>query len=524
MGMDKEALLECADVIRERFLPHDEENRQLMKKGLSLYRQGLVYNVVQNGDLVEGKVQDFTKVYDVTLDLDMIELSLCDCYQYGFCVHQLALFLSAYSSVEPVGDFLDSWKNGNQAAPVEIIQSPTPSEQSLTDWHAFFEERYQAFKRQRGVSDVYFASHLYHRYFGLLKSDAPKERELRRFYVIHAAITAFKKMAAEAPEYTSRTYFDLNSYVKTYMHQLIDVIDEELEPLKNTILPFAMDSLLEETLDMVRSVLLQHDSFSPERILLYEVFWSSANFPQKTLRDKEKEKLRELSGLGQIALSYHYFSEKEDEAALKLLTKQTPIPLEICFASMNRLVSKSEWERFAIWHHSIKDHVKQQIENLNNYQSRRDLVRRYLQLVEVYAYQTQKRDEYLTTIQSLLPYSFSEYSDYLFEVLDFKKWVELQLLLDPDLADYGSKMLKVVESHDRASLLPLYHHAVKKALDERNRKSYKLAVRYLKKLRTHYKKLKREPQFQVFLTRLVAENKRLRAFLEELRKGKLIDA
>lgn len=71
--------------------------------------------------------------------------------------------------------------------------------------------------------------------------------------------------------------------------------------------------------------------------------------------------------------------------------------------------------------------------------------------------------------------------------------------------------------------LPLYHLAAVEAIEERNRKSYRRAVRYLKKLRTLYKRLKRTDEWDAFIIHIANLHSRLRALQEELRKGKLID-
>lgn len=46
----------------------------------------------------------------------------------------------------------------------------------------------------------------------------------------------------------------------------------------------------------------------------------------------------------------------------------------------------------------------------------------------------------------------------------------------------------------------------------------------MKKLRTLYNKLKRQDDWQLFLELLLEKTKRLRAFQEECKRGKLIDA
>ncbi|MNP16840.1 hypothetical protein D3C76_1092490 [compost metagenome] len=71
-------------------------------------------------------------------------------------------------------------------------------------------------------------------------------------------------------------------------------------------------------------------------------------------------------------------------------------------------------------------------------------------------------------------------------------------------------------------VLPLYHQDVERYILEKNRQSYKQAVRLLKKLAGFYKKLKEQDRWQAYLEQLAARFSRLRAFQEELRKGKLI--
>src|SRR5690606_33435607 len=82
--------------------------------------------------------------------------------------------------------------------------------------------------------------------------------------------------------------------------------------------------------------------------------------------------------------------------------------------------------------------------------------------------------------------------------------------------------LEMVAKQDPVAIKPLYHAAVMEQIDLRNRDSYKKAVRYLKKLRTVYRKEKNLDQWEFYFATLLKKTKRLRAFQEECRKGKLI--
>jgi uncharacterized Zn finger protein len=82
--------------------------------------------------------------------------------------------------------------------------------------------------------------------------------------------------------------------------------------------------------------------------------------------------------------------------------------------------------------------------------------------------------------------------------------------------------LRAIEEYDPGLLLPLYHQAAERAVLEKNRASYKTAVRLLKKLYSYYKLLKKEDRWERYINRLADKFSRLRAFQEELKKGKWI--
>jgi uncharacterized Zn finger protein len=80
--------------------------------------------------------------------------------------------------------------------------------------------------------------------------------------------------------------------------------------------------------------------------------------------------------------------------------------------------------------------------------------------------------------------------------------------------------MKQVEAAEPALLLPIYHQAVEKSIQEKNRTSYTNAVRYLKRLQALYQKLGQPERWSLYMQRLVHKYARLRAFQEELKKGK----
>jgi hypothetical protein len=79
-----------------------------------------------------------------------------------------------------------------------------------------------------------------------------------------------------------------------------------------------------------------------------------------------------------------------------------------------------------------------------------------------------------------------------------------------------------VEKEDLHLLLPLYTQAAERYILQKNRSSYRMAVKMISRLQTIYKKLKKLDQWQAYYRHIVNQYSRFRAFQEELAKGKWI--
>jgi uncharacterized Zn finger protein len=123
-----------------------------------------------------------------------------------------------------------------------------------------------------------------------------------------------------------------------------------------------------------------------------------------------------------------------------------------------------------------------------------------------------------------LPFSYAQYNEYLMQKHKHKTWVELQHFTGRDLESVDKWKLETIAKADPQLVMPLYHEAIENLLQSRTRDSYKKSVKFLKKLRTLYKRQKKLPNWDLYMNDLLLKTKRLRAFHEECRRGKLIDA
>ncbi len=118
----------------------------------------------------------------------------------------------------------------------------------------------------------------------------------------------------------------------------------------------------------------------------------------------------------------------------------------------------------------------------------------------------------------LLPRSYYYYTEYLMKTERFRQWVDLQLSHQISPASLYTEQLKAVEKADPTLLLPLYHQAVEKAVAEKNRASYKIAVRYLKKLFTIYKRHKQSDRWENYIIGLPKNIRALALFKKNCRE------
>lgn len=127
--------------------------------------------------------------------------------------------------------------------------------------------------------------------------------------------------------------------------------------------------------------------------------------------------------------------------------------------------------------------------------------------------------DYMT---QLLPHSYTELSDHWLDQKRYDEWADLQLLVGSRPEDIGVSALREITKLAPRALMPLYHQSVEAWIQTRNRQGYRMAVKQLKKLERLYKADKDGDRWDQYIGGLVRKHQRLRAFQEELWKGKIV--
>ncbi|QGG48926.1 hypothetical protein [Heliorestis convoluta] len=488
------------------------------EEGWRLYQEGYVVNLLGQGNKVIAQVKGLTGgIHITTVYLNRPYENHCTCSLYADCCEHEAAALHALAERRASRG---SAKGENKGTKPRDITSKSP----VTSWELLYQLYYEDTYGLSAESYVRTLIHSGYQNFGKKVEKHSKDWPVKRQTLFQLAailffMKAWEKVVSDDPR--------LKMY--GYLQDLPALFLERASKLEKST--WADEEEGEEVfLDSLRSLTLEfgNEGYYPW-LDLYRLFL--AHF----LRDTEQEEREREQILEQVEKSkgqqYHrlnalvaHFSIvwREDEEAQEVL-EQSKIQnlswfMETLQIYIHGFVKGKQWERLLAWLRWLEKTVA-----CNNRQSveQSPMVQEYYELWLRVAKEMEVEEEMMALLRSGMPRSASIYERVLREKKEHRRWMELRLVH----SFYSSESLyyiKVLEREDPAILLPYYHQKVIHIIAQKNRPAYKEATRMLKKMRTLYRKLKKMDRWEVYFAQLLQTHFRLRAFQEELRKGKLI--
>ncbi|MED0969774.1 hypothetical protein [Bacillus paramycoides] len=531
-SITKDEIMMIANEFVQGLDPQQVADQEHVATARHLYRSGVVYNVDFDGYTLSGTVDAEGSVYSVHIPIRNVAESYCDCFAPTQCEHMLAVLLSAASSFGQVGDVLTLFKNNTKPSlpPIrtarQVLQSSAFEETDYKSWQSYFENEYESFKKEQKrltYKQMYFLMSLFTDFYTKLERKAPRIIAIHELFKLHAALYCFQKLLEEIQEFEVNKLYSYHQPVNV-VRLFVDKVESIVRDLKTEALPAESELILQETARLVHEVFFSTDSYTQERFFIYRHIWGELLRTEEQLLEEEKRIDAKINPLSKTLASSHLlFLNNEDLLAMELLEKQPASVVSLYFYWLEELLSAMQWDRAKNWLSFTYKQVKQTILEQENTVFIQDIVRLFVMMYETYATHTNEQAGLEMILQELLPYSFANYEQYVLAKKQYRTWAELHLLYGFEAIELLKEPLKDIEKEAPEAALPLYHLAATEAIEERNRKSYRRAVRYLKKLRMLYKRLKRTDEWDAFIIHIANLHSRLRALQEELRRGKLID-
>ncbi|AXN38799.1 hypothetical protein [Peribacillus butanolivorans] len=521
----------------------NSDDSDVVNQGLQLYRQGLVDLKDEAVDTITAEVQDVTR-YKARLNLLFPQDGSCTCDSRFICRHQMAVFFSAYSEYASVSDWLSEWNAPKNTTPAQALQQVKRAsellkqveeksiilDKSYPSWKQFVNVTFTEQVEPHLGAPTYVIENHIQTYFKRLSSKAPMEREWKLLYHFVTQFCTMQLTLRMIQLHKSQTQTIRVFYALAV--DLAEELHETVQPLSRQARPFAFDPFVFSIKEDVAKLLNGGEGLEYEKIDLYREIWSFL-FTTSSWRKEELERVkRELPEqyLGttertsySLAAIHLSLLENQDHQAIELLHELKKEACPYIFYWLTLLSESDNRSRAIPFIEFIIAHVQEFLEDLSDYYQRVDFVRTFTTLISSCCYKLKRTDLLEKFYRATLPHSYWNYANFLFEQGQYKKWVEMHIYSDISIDLISSESIKEVVSKEPELILPLYYHAVQEKVSLKNRPAYKQAVRYLKKMRTIYKKSKKEDVFERYILYVADSTKRLRAFQEELKRGKLID-
>lgn len=532
----QELLLAAGNELKSILRSEREEDVKLVQKGQLLYRQGLVSKVKLEDDLITAVVQDVTPV-QIELNLNFMQISNCSCPADDLCRHQLAAFFHVYAQAASVIEWVETWRQplqerkslqnwGVQKAK-DLLKINGALKPDYDRWVHNFREGFNQIVRGKKNLKPYLISDLFQLYVRKIKASSPVEQEWRQLYQLIASFHSFQMLL----ELSSESDFEedeISRYFRELFYEIMDDAEESINKLNVHALPFAFDAFIEKLKNDSWALISKDYILDFEPTHLYVILWTKL-FKKKAWHEQALIEITQAFPKSRtlpvmIASIHQNFMVKNDDEALRLLHILEDDATPFMLFWLERLTEGKEWKRMAPYVDAFSSMVKPYIHTLYDHYAKMDFTRISIKTVGAYATEAKKLDVYERVLIQTLPYSYRSYDEFLFGLGWFEKWSDLQAFIGYDINSISTERIRILQKEHPEILLPLYHQSIQQHIDMKNRGNYREAVRQLKKLRTLYKKLKRQDDFEGFMEILLERTKRLRAFQQECERGKLTHA
>ncbi|MDQ0269221.1 SWIM zinc finger family protein [Cytobacillus purgationiresistens] len=535
-----EGLEDVSAKLLEDLDPNVDETNRLVQKGWILFRQGLVSQVKFNDTTIHAVVQDVTPA-KVSLNFDFFTFSKCSCPTETLCRHQLAVFFHLLAKKNSVSKWMEEWrrplkekkdaKEWGLMRAKDLIKDKAQMEPDYDRWIESFSQSFKQLMQQQQKSNPkpYVIPELFSIYLKRINASSPMEKEWKLLYQLTCYTHSFQMLEELALE-LGHSKGDIYRY---YLHLFQNLLDDSIavmEKLAVHSLPFAFDTFIARMKDRSIQQLTGDFILEYERIELYRSMWTHF-FKHKEWREEEIQKLGELAVKDTeqplpilIGKSHLHILLREDHLALELLANLDGKIAPYFTFWVRHFTTNKEWQRAEPYIEMLIQKTRSYLKAEKDDYHCMDFTGHIIKSISSFCTNRNRMDLYEKALNETLPYSFNDYEQFLFDIRAFEKWADLQALIGLGITEIPKDRIKAIETHEPDLLLPLYHYSIQKDINMKNRDHYRQAVRKMKKLRTIYKKIKQTEQWEQFLEELLEKTKRLRAFQEECKRGKLIHA
>lgn len=491
--------------IYETLHPSHSEDEELVRRAAFIVRNGAikVTNYDPYNHRIDGVVQDVVPVQVRLLITE--EASFCSCPADEFCRHRLAVIFSLYHQKSSLSDWLQQWRLKKTEQLSLLANERTPE-----SWKTVVEATFHAVSADANWKERYRIDYSIQNIQQRIKKFTPFEREWQPLYRLFTSTVLLRILLTQIEE-------NELLHLRTTIQSEIENIQHEMQSLANKPRLFAADPFYDSLAKQIREIAQHSNGLIALRFQLVRLFWEHL-FTEKKMRENEMaffESIRNDSSL-YLALFYVLLQKKD---SLETLVKDINSSQLVEWIYVAKLAeSLNDQDSLQILLTAIRPFIHEFVNSSFSPWNRSQIISQLYGLYKQIEMPDDQREELFWQFGS---FGLRAYSDFLIDQQRYDDWVALHHRFSSTLDYAESCGMKTVIQESPESTLPLYHVLAIKEVRERNRHSYKQAVRIWKKMKAAAKKSGKVDYWNSYVQEIQSKYKRLRALQEEIQKGNL---
>ncbi|MCM3636506.1 hypothetical protein M3152_02150 [Sporosarcina luteola] len=506
---------ECMNMIKHSFRPDVQGEAHVIRKAVSLVRKGVLHNFrfSQDATAIEVLIADETEEF-VTLSLSMTEAS-CTCDEDDWCAHKIAVVFHLYSQLHSLTEWLHDWQRRETEQMALTVSERTPEA-----WNDVL-YRLAAPLREIGPSDnpnvfIHESSLMDQKVIPLSPFEYEWKPLFELFYRLHLLEAGWSFAHGHLEEANHFTYRQWQ--VKMWLNEQIEKLRDIGKALGKNPRLFETDAFYTALKKQVREFVLRNKGLFEVRLEIYAIMWEFL-YKDTAAQETELAYLLDDDSVDAAFFAAYFNLTKGDEETLAKIAERAGGELVGHWLPLADLAAEMEDPgSLTVIMNTIYPHIGDFFGRISFSTDRYHFIRKIDGLLEEAHFPESRREELFMIYGED---GVSAFGDFLIERERFAEWAALMHRFNIPYDGLEPDTLKFVLANDPASVMPLLHTYAMRFIQEKNRHSYRRAVRLFKSMKAGAKKSGKADFWNRYIDTVREQYRRLRALSEEMEKGNL---
>lgn len=503
--------------VSENMFPWKSEDEEMVRRATFFVRNGAVK--IQSHDtrrlIIGATISDVVNAY-VTLNFIEEELE-CSCHSEGTCRHSLALLFALYIQRKSLTAWVNEWKTKENEQIALFKESRTPN-----TWEVILRQTFQPIRDLPEETTYHVFTQRMANYSHKAESYTPFEREWRPMFEVYVRFnkirSAWHILSYSLSDQDGGLYEFDRWYFSNWLKTETTKLSESLAQLASKPRLFAADEFYKALRYGVRDFVEKGEGLFDQRITIYLAFWANL-FTEKKWREDEMELLKNSADQAKpFMLSFFYVLLRRHDELLEAVQDIQPTEVLKWLVLAGIASDIHDTDSIRIIMEAIFPHVG---EFIHSYSKKSEAGFYVQKLEELYAQAGLEPEQRERLYYAYGRHGVDEYAEFLLKEERYADWISLHHRFNTPYEALDYSGLKTVAAEAPGVILPLLHVHAMKCVAEKNRASYKQAVRIWKRMKTAARKSGRADYYNRYISTIGEKYKRLRALREEMEKGNL---